>query len=225
MIMMSIFSMFDPSTSNNFSMNWMAIVLMLFLIPKNYWMIPNRWNMVLIIIFQSMISEFKILLKKKDHYFNMILFMGLFLMILLNNYFGLMSYIFVPSSHMVFGLTLSLSIWLGINMYGWYKYYNHMFAHLVPSGISSMMLMMFLVVVETISNLMRFGSLALRLSANMIAGHVVLMLISTLMEFSYSLAMIAGMIQILLIILELMVSFIQAYVFTMLVISYTSEIP
>jgi F-type H+-transporting ATPase subunit a len=83
----------------------------------------------------------------------------------------------------------------------------------------------FIVIIETISNIIRPGTLAVRLSANIIAGHLLLTLLgntgNSISNFFISLLIIT---QLLLLILESAVAIIQSYVFTILRTLYSREI-
>jgi F-type H+-transporting ATPase subunit a len=99
-----------------------------------------------------------------------------------------------------------------------------MFAHLVPQGTPSV-LIPFIVLIETISNVIRPGTLAVRLSANIIAGHLLLTLLgNTGNSLSYIIVTILIFAQLLLLTLESAVAIIQAYVFTILRTLYSREI-
>nr|AYN50426.1 ATP synthase F0 subunit 6 [Ceratopus sp. CG351] len=222
--MANLFSSFDPSTLNILSLNWLSSMLMFFIIPPMYWFIPSRLNMLWILIISTLHKEFKVLIKSKSFNGSTIIFVSLFTFILLNNFLGLFPYIFTSSSHLSFTLALSLPLWLAFMLYGWMKNTTFMFAHLVPQGAPNVLLP-FLVIIESISNIIRPGTLAIRLTANMIAGH----LLVTLMGNSgtgLSLAMLNVLIiaQILLLILESAVAIIQSYVFSVLSTLYSSEV-
>jgi F-type H+-transporting ATPase subunit a len=99
-----------------------------------------------------------------------------------------------------------------------------MFAHLVPQRTPGV-LIPFIVLIESVRNIIRPGTLAVRLTANMIAGHLLITLLGnqTAARSGVILSILIN-VQILLIVLELAVSIIQAYVFTVLITLYTSEI-
>nr|AXS65934.1 ATP synthase F0 subunit 6 [Curculionoidea sp. 19 KM-2017] len=222
-MMSNLFSTFDPSTIY-FSMNWFSSLLMILLIPPMYWLIPSRMMILIMNLNMILYKEFKILINSKSYKGSTILFTSLFTIILVNNFMGLFPYIFTSSSHLIFTLTLSLPLWLSFMIYGWIFNTNHMFAHLVPQGAPSMLLP-FLVIIETISNIIRPGTLAIRLTANMIAGH----LLVTLMGNSGNLLSIYTLnilifSQILLLTLESAVAIIQSYVFSILSTLYSSEV-
>nr|YP_011004803.1 ATP synthase F0 subunit 6 [Anagyrus jenniferae]WPT46944.1 ATP synthase F0 subunit 6 [Anagyrus jenniferae] len=223
-MMMNLFSIFDPSTSMNFSLNWISSILMILYIPMIYWFIPSRWNMLLLKLMNVLMNEFLILLSKNNNKINVLLMLGLFLMIFLNNFLGMFSYIFVSSSHLVMSLTFSLVLWISFMLFGWLMNSNYMFSHLVPQG-TPVILMPFMVIVESLSNIIRSGTLSVRLSANMIAGHLLMTLISsTGPSLSLLFLILVLLSQSLLIILELSVSLIQAYVFSVLSTLYSSEV-
>nr|AYN50450.1 ATP synthase F0 subunit 6 [Corthylus rubricollis] len=220
--MANLFSSFDPST-NFFSMNWLSSLMFILILSPTFWLIPSRWNMIWKTISNLMHSELKILIKNNMHKSSTLIFSSLFIMIMLNNFLGLFPYIFTSSSHMSFTLALSLPLWLSFMIFGWVKNTTHMFAHLVPQGAPSSLLP-FLVIIETISNVIRPGTLAIRLTANMIAGHLLLTLLGNAgPSMSFQLLSILMITQILLLTLESAVSLIQAYVFAVLTTLYSSE--
>nr|ARH54958.1 ATP synthase F0 subunit 6 [Curculionidae sp. 5 AH-2016] len=223
-MMANLFSSFDPSSSiKSLSLNWISILLILFFIPTMFWFTPSRFFMFWMTLIFFLHKEFKTLIKMKTFNGSTLIFSSLFMFIMMNNFMGLFPYIFTSSSHLNFTLYLSLPLWISFILSGWMNHTTNMLAHLVPQN-SPNMLLPFLVIVETISNLIRPGTLAIRLTANMIAGHLLITLLSNSgpsMEL-YKLNLLIIM-QILLFILELAVSFIQAYVFSILMTLYSSE--
>lgn len=219
----NLFSIFDPSTSINYSLNWIRIILIIILFPFQYWLIPSRyiifWNLIIKFIYK----EFKILISYS--YSNIIILIALFLIILFNNFIGLFPYIFTASRHIRFCLSLSLSIWLSIIIYRLFKFFNDLISHLTPHG-TPFILIPFIVIIESISLLIRPLTLAIRLTANIIAGHLLLCLLgSTGNSINRSLILILIITtQLLLYILEISVSIIQAYVFSILATLYRREI-
>nr|UXW88408.1 ATP synthase F0 subunit 6 [Afissula kambaitana] len=219
-MMSNLFSSFDPSTNLNLSLNWFSAMLGMMFIPLMFWLIPNRFSILIYFIMNSLHKEFKILTKKNS---STLIFIALFYFILMNNFLGLFPYIFTSSSHLVFTLTLALPLWLSFMIYGWLTNTLHMFAHLVPQGTPPI-LMPFMVCIETISNIIRPGTLAVRLTANMIAGHLLMTLLGNTGPMLNYLLIILIMTQILLIILESAVAIIQSYVFAVLSTLYSSEV-
>ena len=99
-----------------------------------------------------------------------------------------------------------------------------MFAHLVPQSTPGA-LIPFIVIIETISNLIRPGTLAVRLAANIIAGHLLITLLGNQTTVA-GVTIISALLftQILLLVLECAVASIQAYVFAVLSTLYSREI-
>nr|YP_009092093.1 ATP synthase F0 subunit 6 [Aporia potanini intercostata]AGG35777.1 ATP synthase F0 subunit 6 [Aporia potanini intercostata] len=223
-MMNNLFSIFDPSTNIfNLSINWMSTLIGLLFFPFTFWMIPNRHFMMWKFIIMKLHKEFKILLNFKNNKGSTFIFISLFSFILFNNFLGLFPYIFTSTSHLTISLTLSISFWLSFMLFGWINNSQHMFIHMIPQGTPTI-LMPFMVLIETISNLIRPGTLAIRLTANMIAGHLLLTLLSNSSNMmSTFLLIFLIMAQILLLMLESAVAIIQSYVITILSTLYSSE--
>lgn len=213
---MNLFSIFDSSTSIRFSINWLRSMLLIMYLPYLYWLIPSRWNIFILLLINYLLNELSVLINKKINLINILIYIRLFFFVIINNFLGLFSYIFTSTSHLVTNLTLSLPLWISIIIFGWLNNLNHIFIHLVPQGTPGI-LMPFIVLIETVRNLIRSGTLAVRLAANIIAGHLLITLISStgnsLRIFLLLLMLIS---QRILILLELSVAIIQAYVFSVL---------
>nr|QRV62553.1 ATP synthase F0 subunit 6 [Hydroporus submuticus] len=224
-MMTNLFSTFDPSTNiMNLSLNWISTFMGLLIIPMTYWLIPSRFMIIWINVIISLHKEFKTLLGSFNHKGSTFIFISLFSFILFNNFMGLFPYIYTSTSHMSMTLSLALPLWLSFMMFGWINHTQHMFSHLVPQGTPPM-LMPFMVCIETISNLIRPGTLAVRLAANMIAGHLLLTLLGNTGPMMNSMLISVLIItQLLLLTLEFAVSIIQSYVFAILSTLYSSEV-
>nr|YP_009454219.1 ATP synthase F0 subunit 6 [Gynaephora jiuzhiensis]ATY48748.1 ATP synthase F0 subunit 6 [Gynaephora jiuzhiensis] len=224
-MMNNLFSIFDPSTNMfNLSLNWLSTLLGFLFIPYSFWLIPNRymflWNQILI----KLHNEFKNLLKNNYFKGSTFIFTSMFYFIMFNNFLGLFPYIFTSTSHLTLSLSISLPLWLSFMIYGWINNYNHMFTHMIPQG-TPMILMPFMVLIETISNIIRPSTLSIRLTANMITGHLLLTLLSsTGLNMNYYLISLMISFQIMLLILESAVAIIQSYVIAILSTLYSSEV-
>nr|YP_009255675.1 ATP synthase F0 subunit 6 [Stygobromus indentatus]AND97083.1 ATP synthase F0 subunit 6 [Stygobromus indentatus] len=220
-MMTNLFSIFDPSTSSFLSINWMSLLVTLTVLPMTYWISPSQIMTPFKTMIKYVYSEFKPLSSKAP--FVLTLTISIFIIILLNNLMGLLPFIFTASSHLVFTVTLALPGWLAIMMFSLTNNISSFLTHLVPQGTPGM-LMPFMVLIETISNLIRPITLAVRLTANMIAGHLLIVLLSSASSFMPTLAMpLLEMSQLALTSLELAVAFIQAYVFSVLITLYIAE--
>jgi F-type H+-transporting ATPase subunit a len=153
----------------------------------------------------------------------------LFLFILINNLIGLVPYSFATTSHFVLTFALSFTIVLGATILGFKKHNIKFFALFVPAGCP-LALLPLLVIIEFISYIARNISLGLRLAANILAGH---MLLNILSGFTYNIMtsgvffFILGLLPLTFIIafsgLELAIAFIQAQVFVVLSCSYIKD--
>nr|UTY22589.1 ATP synthase F0 subunit 6 [Tomostethus sp. 1 QHW-2022a] len=225
-MMMNLFSIFDPMSSIfNFSLNWISTMIGFLFLPNIYWMIMPRMNILMMNLMNNIHKEMSVLMGEKNFLKgSTLIFLSLFLMIMFNNFLGLFPYIFTSTSHLTISLTLALPLWLSFNLFGWINNMNHMFAHLVPQNTPNI-LMPFMVLIESISNLIRAITLSVRLTANMIAGHLLVTLLSsTGIMMSASMIPILIIIQVLLLILESAVAIIQSYVFMVLSTLYSSEV-
>nr|AOH05869.1 ATP synthase F0 subunit 6 [Filhollianassa ceramica] len=223
-MMTSLFSVFDPSSGIfNLSLNWLSTFLGLLIMPYLYWVSPSRWVFIWNKVLSVLYSEFRVLLGSSSSALTLV-FISLFSLIVYNNFLGLFPYVFTSSSHLVVTLSLSLPLWLAFMVFGWFNNTQHMFAHLVPNGTPGL-LMPFMVLIETVSNLIRPGTLAVRLAANMVAGHLLLSLMGGAgvgMGFVMLFFLVSS--QVLLLVLEVAVSIIQSYVFAILSTLYASEV-
>ena len=152
----------------------------------------------------------------------------LFLFILVNNLIGLVPYSFSATSHFLLAFSWSFSVVLGTVVLGVTIHKIRFLALFVPQG-SPLALVPFLVIIETLSFVARNISLGLRLAANMLAGHMLLFILSgfTFQIFKAGLIGIIGFLPLLFIIafsfLEFAIAFIQAQVFVVLTSGYIKD--
>nr|ASS30616.1 ATP synthase F0 subunit 6 [Coenobita perlatus] len=223
-MMASLFSIFEPSSGlMDLELNWLSTFIGLMFLPYMYWVSPSRWSVAWYKLNMALHREFKNILGT-THQHGTIIFVSLFSFIVFNNFLGLLPYVFTSSSHLVMTLGLALPLWLTFMIYGWVNHTQHMFAHLVPQG-TPVALMPFMVLIESISNVIRPGTLAVRLMANMMAGHLLLTLLGgTGPSLTSYLLILLFVAQILLLLLEFAVAIIQSYVFAVLSTLFASEI-
>nr|AGI97864.1 ATP synthase F0 subunit 6 [Kaltenbachiella nirecola] len=216
--MMNLFNIFDPSTSIlNIQMNWISSMLIIMLIPNMIWIIPNRINILNYKIMSNLDKEMLMLFKIKKIKSPSFIFIVLFMFIFFNNFLSLFPYIFSSSSHMIFSLTLALPFWLFFIIISMIMNLKNFIIHLIPLN-TPLFLAPLMTIIETMSILIRPLSLSIRLTANLIAGH----LLMTLLNFN-SMMFIIILIQMLLMLFELCVALIQSYVFSILSSLYSSE--
>lgn len=213
-----LFSSFNPNTVVMFSFpgNWLRCLIPLSIIPQIYWLVGSQLIKTIQLLIRVLIKELGALFGPLIAPGVIVLFMGIFFMIIRVNFIGLFPYVFTPSSHLRFTLRLSLPLWLGRVLFRVVKQFNHNMAHLVPLGTPGALIPL-IVIIETVRIIIRPGTLAVRLAANIVAGHLLLTLLGGQGPRVGGLVLICLLVSlILLLILECGVACIQAYVFTML---------
>jgi len=154
---------------------------------------------------------------------------SLFMFILVANLVGLIPYTFTVTSHIIITAALALLVFFTVIIYGIWHNGLHFFKLFVPSGIPALMVPV-IVVIEVLSFLSRPISHSVRLFANMLAGHITLKLVASFVVMLGSLGFLGWIgaiaplaLTIALTALELLVAFLQAYVFTILTCIYLSD--
>ncbi len=154
---------------------------------------------------------------------------SLFMFILLCNLIGFIPYTFTVTSHIVVTASLALIVFFTVLVVGFAKNGTHFLKLFVPSGVPIYVLPL-VVAIEVISFLSRPLSHSVRLFANMLAGHILLKVVggfvvlllglkglgalAAVVPFAFTVALMA---------LELLVAFLQAYVFAMLTCMYIND--
>nr|YP_007625359.1 ATP synthase F0 subunit 6 [Taxidea taxus]AAU00508.1 ATP synthase F0 subunit 6 [Taxidea taxus]ADG22786.1 ATP synthase F0 subunit 6 [Taxidea taxus] len=155
-----------------------------------------------------------------------LMLMSLILFIGSTNLLGLLPHSFTPTTQLSLNLGMAIPLWAGTVIIGFRHKTKASLAHFLPQG-TPLPLIPMLVVIETISLFIQPMALAVRLTANITAGHLLIHLIGgatlVLTNMSTIAAMVTFTILILLTILEFAVALIQAYVFTLLVSLYLHD--
>jgi F-type H+-transporting ATPase subunit a len=154
---------------------------------------------------------------------------SLFMFIMVSNMIGIIPYTFTVSSHIIVTVALALLVFLTVLVYGFYKNGLKFFKLFVPSGVPIVILPL-VVLIEIISFLSRPVSHSVRLFANMLAGHITLKVFASFVTMLGAFGVVgwAGAIlplalTVALTALELLVAFLQAYVFTILTCIYIND--
>lgn len=218
----NLFSIFDPSSSF-IKLSWLVVLIVAMLIIKSPWIVKNPVNKLYNKIIFSLKKEIKFSLGKVEKSTETII-ITVFFSILVMNFLALYPQVFSPTSHLTITLPLSLLFWTTIIIFGWMKNTKHMLTHLLPQGTPPV-LIMFIVAIELTRNLIRPITLCVRLTANLIAGHLLITLLgNALASIDYTWAFVSMLAPITLTILESAVACIQAYVFITLITLYTAEL-
>lgn len=188
----------------------------------------NRWGVALLAIYDTILNMVNSQIGPRGGYYFPLIF-TLFNFILFANLISMIPYSFAISAQLVGIVSLSLALWIGITLTGLSKHGLVFFSLFVPSG-TPLPLVPALVLIETLSYSSRAISLGLRLSANVLSGHLLMLILASLI-FSLMSTSIIGFISgfipmigvIAIVILEFAISMIQAYVFCILFSGYIKD--
>ena len=146
----------------------------------------------------------------------------LFMFILIGNMLGMIPYSFTFTSHIAVTFAMAILIFISVTILGFARHGMHFFSFFAPPGTPVYMLPL-LIPIEVISYLSRPISLSVRLFANMLAGHT---LIKVIAGFIAVLG-VAGVMPLALVValtgLEILIAFLQAYVFAILTCLYIND--
>ncbi|MEA2863706.1 MAG: F-type H+-transporting ATPase subunit a [Bradyrhizobium sp.] len=154
---------------------------------------------------------------------------SLFMFILVSNLVGIIPYQFTIASHLIVTAALALLVFFIVLGYGLYKNGLKFFKLFVPSGVP-IYIMPLVVLIEVISFFLRPVSHSVRLFANMLAGHIALKVFASFIGMLGALGIVGWVGAVLplgltmaLTALELLVAFLQAYVFAILTCIYLND--
>ena len=147
----------------------------------------------------------------------------LFMFVLFCNMVGMLPYSFTVTSHIIVTFVLASVVFVGVTIIGFIKHGFKYLELFVPKGVPILLLPL-IIIIEIISYLSRPVSLSVRLFANMMAGHTMLKVFG---GFVISLGLLGGWLplsfSVALTGLEILVAFLQAYVFAILTCIYLND--
>src|SRR6476646_9018184 len=191
-------------------------------------LIPGRLQSVAEISYEFVASTIRSTAGSEGMKFFPLIF-SLFMFICVSNLIGIISYTFTVSSHIIVTVALALLVFFTVLVYGFYKNGLKFFKLFVPAGVPIVILPL-VVMIEIISFLSRPVSHSVRLFANMLAGHITLKVFASFVTMlgAFGVAGWAGAVlplalTVALTALELLVAFLQAYVFTILTCIYLND--
>ncbi len=191
-------------------------------------LIPNKWSISLESSFASLSSMVREQIGSHNEIYLPFIY-SLFFFILVGNLISNVPYSFAVTASGVVSLGLSFTIFIGVTILAFSIHGIKFFSFFVPAG-TPLGLVPLLVLIELVSYLARSVSLGVRLFANIVAGHTLLKILSTYLYQLFTGSIIVAIITLIpfviflaLIGLELAVSLIQAFVFTLLVCSYLKD--
>ena len=154
----------------------------------------------------------------------------IFMFVLTLNFIGLVPYTFTVTSHIIVTAALAITVFLTVLLYGLYRHGLHFFNLFVPKGVPIAILPL-IVFIEVLSFVSRPISHSVRLFANMLAGHITLQVFAGFIILMGSamgaIGWVGGILPfgmiVILMALETLVAFLQAYVFAILTCIYLND--
>lgn len=213
--MTSLFSSFD---CRFFYAQLFILVLRAFFIFNFFIKISSRLNFLH--KFSSLIEKFFIRIKPR--FFNKFfcyLILRIIIFIFFLNFLGVLPYNFSPTSQVRVLILFSLGLWLGLFSFFASSNFKGLSSHIIPEG-TPIFLTWFLFIIELVRNIIRPITLIVRLLANILAGHLLIILLFKLV-LTINLIFIG---YIFLNLVELFVALIQSYIFATILCMYYSEL-
>jgi F-type H+-transporting ATPase subunit a len=211
-----------------------SILILILIIGLHYMgnnenkLIPSKWSISLESLFSSVNTMVREQIGITNEKYLPFIY-SLFCFVIFANLLGNVPYSFVITTSAIVCLGLSITIFIGVTLLGLFLHKIKFFSFFIPSG-TPLPLVPLLVLIEFISYLARAFSLGVRLFANMTAGHSLMKILSTFLYQMFSSTVFLGVFTLIpfsifvtLVGLELAVSFIQAFVFCLLVSSYLKD--
>src|SRR6195952_1160572 len=203
-------------------------VISLLMIGTGRQLVPGRLQSVAEISYESVANTIRSTAGSEGMKFFPLIF-SLFMFIMVSNFIGIVPYAFTVSSHLIVTVALALVVFFTVLFYGLYKNGLKFFKLFVPSGvpIAILPLVMF---IEVLSFFLRPVSHSVRLFANMLAGHIALKVFASFIGMLGAIGFVGWLGAVLplgltmaLTALELLVAFLQAYVFAILTCIYLND--
>jgi F-type H+-transporting ATPase subunit a len=215
----------DVSFTN--SSLWMVIAitlatLFLTLSVRRRALVPGRWQSLAELAYEFIAKMIRDNVGQEGRRFFPFIF-TLFMFILFGNMLGLIPYSFTYTSHIIVTVTLALTVFLGITIVGIVRHGLRFFTFFMPQG-TPIAMMPLMIPIEILSYLSRPVSLSIRLFANMMAGHTMMKVFA---GFVVILGLFGGwaplLVDVALTGFEVLIAFLQAYVFTILTCLYLND--
>ena len=200
----------------------LAIVLLLYFGTKKKLLIPSKLQLITEMSYSFVAKMINDTAGTNAKAFFPFIF-TLFMFVLFCNMIGMLPYSFTVTSHIIVTFVLAAFVFVGVTIVGFIKHGIKYLELFVPKGVPIVLLPL-IVVIEIISYLSRPVSLSVRLFANMMAGHTMLKVFG---GFVISLGILGGWLplgfSVALTGLEILVAFLQAYVFAILTCIYLND--
>ena len=197
------------------------VTLLLLLSIKNKSLIPSRFQSISEIFYEFIANMVSDNIGDKGRKFFPLIF-TLFTFLLFGNMLVMLPYSFTFTSHIIVTFVLAMFVFLLVTLLGIFIHGFKFFGLFVPKGVPMIMLPL-MIPIEIISYLSRPISLSVRLFANMMAGHTMLKIFAGFIVPLGIFGIAPLMVDVALTALEVLIAFLQAYVFTILTCLYLNE--
>nr|BBU25987.1 ATPase subunit 6 [Badis badis] len=225
-MMLNLFDQFASPTFLGLPLIALALTLpwLLFFTSSTRWL-NNRLRTLQGWFIKNFTKQLLLPLSAEGHKWAVLL-ASLMIFLITLNLLGLLPHTFTPTTQLSLNLGLAVPLWLATVLIGLRNQPTHALGHLLPEGTPTPLIPL-LIVIETISLLIRPLALGVRLTANLTAGHLLIQLVATatftLLATMPTIALLTALLLILLTLLEVAVAMIQAYVFVLLLSLYIQE--
>lgn len=210
-------------TNSSLLMVATVVVVSLFLIlaMRRAALVPGRWQSVAELSYVFVANVMKDTVGSEGRKYFPFIF-TVFMFILFGNLLGMLPYSFTFTSHIIVTFTIAAVIFVGVTLIALAKHKMHFFSFFMPPGVP-ILLAPLLVPIEIISYLSRPISLSVRLFANMLAGHTLLKVFAGFIVSLGVFGIAPWAFVVALTGLEIVIAFLQAFVFTMLTCLYLND--
>ena len=188
---------------------------------RKHAMVPGRWQLTAEISYEFIAGMLRDNVGKEGRPYFPLVF-SLFMFILFGNMLGMLPYSFTFTSHIIVTFALAITIFIGVTVLAFVKHGVGFFKFFAPEGIP-ILIMPLLIPIEIISYLSRPISLSVRLFANMMAGHTLMKVFGGFVVQMKWFGILPLTFLVALTGLEMLIAFLQAYVFAILTCLYIND--
>nr|YP_009311637.1 ATP synthase F0 subunit 6 [Opsaridium ubangiense]BAV70592.1 ATPase subunit 6 [Opsaridium ubangiense] len=225
-MMTSLFDQFASPTLMGLPLTAIAITAPWIMLPgPGLRWVTNRFITIQMWLTNRFTNQLMLPLNTQGHKWALLL-TSLMLFLISINMLGLLPYTFTPTTQLSMNMGFAFPLWFATVIIGMRDQPTMSLGHLLPEG-TPIPLIPALILIETISLIIRPLALGVRLTANLTAGHLLIQLLATaifvLLPLMTTVAILTAIVFFLLTLLEVAVALIQAYVFVLLLSLYLQE--
>ena len=214
----------DASFTNSAAFMAAAVVLASGFVLLSTWraqLVPGRWQSMAELTYEFIVRMIDQNVGQEGRRYVPFVF-TLFMFILLGNLLGMIPYSFTFTSHIIVTFALAALVFVGVTLIGIFRHGLHFLSLFAPRGVPIILLFL-LVPIELLSYFIRPFTLSIRLFANMMAGHTMLVIFAGFVASLGVFGILPIAMNTFLVLLELLVAVLQAYVFAILTCLYLRD--